>query len=110
AVELTGERLGGFLAGLDSTWRGLSLTMPVKREVIPLLAVKHALVDRAGAANTVLLSNDGAIGYNTDVRGAVESFREAGVASLESVHILGAGATAASLLIAAAELGASHAL
>ncbi|NYF10778.1 shikimate dehydrogenase [Leifsonia sp. AK011] len=110
AIEMTGERLPEFVAHLDESWRGLSLTMPLKRDILPLLDWRHPLVDRVGAANTVLLTEEGVRGFNTDVRGAVEAFREAGVQSLDTVHILGAGATAASLLVAAVELGASSAL
>ncbi|MDH6180990.1 shikimate dehydrogenase [Microbacteriaceae bacterium SG_E_30_P1] len=110
AHDVTGESLASFVAALDDQWRGLSLTMPLKRDVLPLLTARDEMVDRVGAANTVLLGDSLVSGFNTDVRGAVESFRRAGVATLDSVHILGAGATAASLLIAAVELGATHAL
>ena len=43
AVEMTGDGLASFIEGLDDTWRGLSLTMPLKRDVIPLLARRHEL-------------------------------------------------------------------
>ena len=35
AVEVRDGALEPFLAGLDASWRGLSLTMPLKREVLP---------------------------------------------------------------------------
>ena len=110
AVEMTGERLSSFVDGLDETWRGLSLTMPLKRDVIPLLARRHELVDLVGGANTVLLTDDGLAGFNTDVQGAVVSFQGAGVTHLDRVHILGAGATASSILVAVARLGATRVL
>lgn len=110
AVEMTGDRLGAFVDGLDETWRALSLTMPLKRDVIPLLTRRHELVDVVGGANTVLLTDDGLSGFNTDVQGAVASFQDVGVASLDYVHILGAGATASSVLVAVARLGASRVL
>lgn len=108
AVEMTGDRLGDFIAGLDASWLGLSLTMPLKRDVIPLLATKHELVDLVGGANTVLLTEEGLAGFNTDVQGAVQSFLDAGVEGLDHVHILGAGATASSILVAVARLGATR--
>ena len=37
AVEVDEAGLPGFVAGLDASWRGLSLTMPLKRTVLPLL-------------------------------------------------------------------------
>ena len=108
AVEMTGDRLASFIDGLDETWRGLSLTMPLKRDVIPLLARRHPLVDLVGGANTVLFTDDGASGFNTDVAGAVTSFSDVGVTRLDYVHILGAGATASSILVAVAQLGATR--
>src|SRR5690606_27986517 len=44
AIEMTGERLPRFLDGLGDEWRGLSLTMPVKHDVLPLLDDRHELV------------------------------------------------------------------
>ncbi|QYH36106.1 shikimate dehydrogenase [Salinibacterium sp. M195] len=106
AVELTGESLPAFLGALDGRWRGLSLTMPLKRDVVPLLDWADPLVGLVGGANTVVLTDGGLRGYNTDVEGAMRSFLDAGLSSLESVWILGAGATAASLLVASVRLGA----
>ena len=37
ALDVTSEELPGFLAGLDESWVGLSLTMPLKQAVLPLL-------------------------------------------------------------------------
>lgn len=110
AIEVAEGGLPAFLGGLDASWRGLSLTMPLKREVLPLLDERTALVDRVGAANTVLFSGARASGYNTDVAGIVGALQDAGVAALDDVQILGAGATAASVLAAVAQLGATRAL
>jgi len=110
AIEMTGDDLGDFVAGLDDQWRGLSLTMPLKRDVLALLAWRHPLVDLVGGANTVLLGAEGPRGFNTDVQGVVESFAGVGVSSLGYVHLLGAGATAASVLVAVAQLGATRVL
>lgn len=111
AVEVVEGSLGAFLNTCDASWRGLSLTMPLKREVLPMLASTTSLVDRVGAANTVLFDDDGSLrGFNTDVAGIVAAFADHGVTTLESVQILGGGATAASVLAAAAELGATRAL
>jgi shikimate dehydrogenase len=84
--------------------------MPLKREVLPMLATRSALVGTVGAANTVLFDDDGALhGFNTDVAGIVGAFADHGVAALETVQILGGGATAASVLAAVAQLGARQA-
>jgi shikimate dehydrogenase len=108
AIEITGDSLADFVRSRTDEWRGLSLTMPLKRDVLPLLTVADRLVTQTGGANTVLF--DGGIhGFNTDVYGITEAFRAAGVQSLDRVQILGGGATAASALAAVAALGATHA-
>lgn len=126
AVDVGEAELAGFLDGLDGSWAGLSLTMPLKRAVVPLLDHVEPLADVVGAVNTVLL---GAVrvGANTDVYGIVAALREGlartgpaggeGVApeglsapeglapEVTSAVIIGAGATAASALAALGELG-----
>lgn len=106
AVDVAGPELAEFVESCGASWRGLSLTMPLKRDILPLLASRDELVDTVGGANTVLFTPEGPRGFNTDVRGVVESFRGVGVESLASVHVLGAGATAASVLVAVASMGA----
>ncbi len=111
AVEVVEGSLGAFVNTLDSSWRGLSLTMPLKREVLPMLGSRTQLVETVGAANTVLLDEDGVLhGFNTDVAGIVAAFADHGVTSLENVQILGSGATAASVLAAVSTLGVTRAL
>ena len=105
AIELSGEELADFIASRDESWRGLSLTMPLKRQVLPLLDSADDVVDLTGAANTVLLG-ESVRGFNTDVYGITEAFRAQGIFSLERAQILGGGATAASALVAAQQLGA----
>lgn len=107
AIEVTGSTLAEFVSSRDETWRGVSLTMPLKRDVLPLLRSVDETARLTGAANTVLLA--GRRGFNTDVFGITEAFRAAGVASLDHVQILGGGATAASALAAVAALGATRA-
>ena len=110
AADVTEDALAGFIADRDDTWRGLSLTMPLKRAVLPLLATRDPLVDIVGAANTVRFDDNGVHGYNTDVYGVTQTLRDAGVERVRLVHILGGGATAASVVAAAAELGAERVL
>ena len=112
--EVDADSLDAFLDGPSGAWRGLSLTMPLKRDVLPLLDAVDSTALLTGGANTVLFDrHHGALslrGFNTDVYGVTEAFREAGVDRLGSVQILGGGATAASALVAARELGADRVL
>lgn len=97
--------LAPFLAGLGPDWRGLSLTMPLKREAMPLLASLSHRARRAGAVNTIVRTSYGWAGDNTDLPGAVNAVRERHEGPLRRAVILGAGATAASVGLALVELG-----
>ncbi|ANF30909.1 hypothetical protein A0130_03725 [Leifsonia xyli] len=108
AVEVTEDGLPAFIDGLGPEWRGLSLTMPLKKAVLPLLTETDRIADQTGGANTVLLDGDDLRGFNTDVAGIVRALQAAGLEEARYVHILGGGATAASALVAAAELGAER--
>ena len=110
AVQVSSGGLADFLTGLDDQWRGLSLTMPLKREAMPLLTSRDSWADLAGAANTLLLDRDGVHGLNTDVPGAIAALREATPAALDRAVVLGGGATATSVLLALADLGCAHAV
>jgi shikimate dehydrogenase len=106
AYDVDAAALPGFLADLGPQWRGLSLTMPLKRVVLPLLDEISEVALAAGAVNTVLLVKDGRrTGTNTDVTGMVEALRGRGIEEVGSAAILGGGATAASVAVALARIG-----
>ncbi|MGW1098965.1 shikimate dehydrogenase [Streptomyces sp. NPDC002455] len=93
--------LPGFVEGLDSSWAGLSLTMPLKRAIIPLLDSVSDTAASVEAVNTVVFTEDGRrLGDNTDIPGMVAALHERGVEKVESAAVLGAGATASSALAA----------
>lgn len=106
AVDVRERDLPAFLDGLDATWRGLSLTMPLKRTVVPLLDELNGAAALAGAANTVVLEGRRRVGHNTDVPGASAALTERhGGGGFGRAVVLGGGATAASVLLALADLG-----
>lgn len=86
-------------------WAGLSLTMPLKRAVLPLLDRTEPLATEVGGANTVVFDGGERLGYNTDVHGMVAALAEAGITAPASATILGAGATACAALAALRETG-----
>src|SRR5262249_50853763 len=101
AVRVAAGGLRDFVSGLDESWRGLSLTMPLKREAVPLLTSQDEWTRVSGAANTVLLDSDGGRhGLNTDVPGALAAVNQAVPGHAHSAVVLGGGATAASVLLA----------
>ncbi|MEU3899257.1 shikimate dehydrogenase [Streptomyces sp. NPDC045251] len=97
--------LPGFFEKLGPEWAGLSLTMPLKRAVIPLLDSVSETAASVDAVNTVVFTEDGRkTGDNTDVPGMVAALREHGIEKTETAAILGAGATASSALAALARI------
>jgi 3-dehydroquinate dehydratase/shikimate dehydrogenase len=72
------EDLGTFFedaAELDI--KGLSVTIPHKEAVMPLLTRADKWVQGIGAANTVVFDEGRRIGYNTDCPAAIEALEEA---------------------------------
>jgi len=108
-VECDEASLAEFINGCGPQWAGLSLTMPLKRTVLPLLDHADHLASATGGANTVVFRPEGRYGYNTDVQGIVDAFAEVGAPAPGSVTIIGAGATACSALAAVGEMGANGA-
>jgi shikimate dehydrogenase len=130
AIECDEAGLPALLDRCGPDWAGLSLTMPLKRTVLPLLDRIDPLVADVGCANTVLFAAAQRLGYNTDVTGMVRALSEHGVgtggpapASAPSAScgsaperatpagavapalILGGGATACAAIAALRDLG-----
>lgn len=76
--------------------RGLSVTIPHKEAVIPLVSAVDRSAEGLGALNTLVFTPAGIVGYNTDVEAAIESLEQAVAGSLagKRVLILGAGGAA----------------
>jgi shikimate dehydrogenase len=108
AIEVAAAELPAFIASRGPEWLGLSLTMPLKKDVVPLLDEGDALVQLSGVANTVVF-DDGVFGFNTDISGIDMALRGQ-LAHTDYVVIVGGGATAVSALLAAAGLGFARAL
>lgn len=110
--DVTEEALPGFIDRLDDSFRGLSVTMPCKQAVMPLLDAIDPLAVAVGAVNTVVPSAGMLAGFNTDVSGIASAIRracdDAGVPKPSSALVLGARATASSALAALGELGITN--
>lgn len=109
AVRVGEQELADFVAGLGPEWRGLSLTMPLKRHAAALAAEVTERAGLAGAVNTLVLDGGGVVlADNTDLPGAVAAVRERYAGPVRAGTVLGGGATAASTGLALCELGASR--
>ncbi|WP_445156188.1 shikimate dehydrogenase [Arthrobacter sp. Hor0625] len=121
AVDLTVPQLPEFLAAVraDGSWRGLSVTMPLKAAMAAAVDSVRGVARQLGVVNTVAFeaAADTAgpagparlVGYNTDVAGIVNALRYAGVRPRPAAAILGGGGTAAAAVAALQELGAPEA-
>ncbi|NYF16111.1 shikimate dehydrogenase [Microbacterium sp. AK009] len=94
------------LADPSETWRGLSLTMPLKHVAAEAATTLDRAARLSGAVNTLIPGEGGILGFNTDVAGLVAAIREQGIDRVRRGRILGAGATATSALLALEALGA----
>ncbi len=105
AIRVPAGGLARFVAGLDDSWRGLSVTMPLKREALDVASTVSVRAELAGGANTLVREPGGWAAANTDVPGAVAAFRERTDMKPVVATILGGGATAAATAQALCELG-----
>lgn len=86
----------------DPTWRGFSLTMPLKYTIVPFLDHMGETAKLTGAVNTVVSTDGKLYGDNTDVHGIVRAFGKRGIG--QDGLVLGSGATAKSALFALSEM------
>ena len=78
AIECDAARLAGQIRACGPEWAGLSLTMPLKQAVLPLLDSAEPLVTQVAGANTVVFADGARRGFNTDVPGIMMALTEAG--------------------------------
>jgi shikimate dehydrogenase len=74
--------------------RGVSVTIPLKTEVVPFLDKVEGVAKKIGAVNTIANQGGRLIGYNTDCDGALEALEEKIDLGGKRVVLLGAGGAA----------------
>jgi len=84
---------------------GVSVTIPFKEEIIPLLDEIDPAAARMGAVNTVVNRKGKLRGYNTDWRGALTALGTKTVIKGEHFLILGAGGAARAIAFGLKEAG-----
>lgn len=102
-------KLGEALAGADAfDFLGMNVTVPYKSEVIPCLKGIDPLAKRIGAVNTLVRTEGGYKGYNTDMPGLYRAMCADGVRIAgEEVILLGAGGVARAIAFLLLEKGAA---
>jgi shikimate dehydrogenase len=104
-ADLSAEVMRKHDEGID----GYNLTVPHKEAVMALLDGVAPLARAIGAVNTVVRTDDGYVGHNTDAPGFVRSLEEAGVRVDDArVVVLGAGGAARAAVVGLAEAGAAE--
>ncbi len=89
--------------------RGFNVTMPNKKNILPLLDEVTPEARMIGAVNTVLHENGRLIGYNTDGRGYVHSLEEKGIAVAgKKILLAGAGGAGRAVAVQLAVDGAAQ--
>jgi shikimate dehydrogenase len=87
--------------------KGLSVTIPHKTIVLPLLDEVNELARRIGAVNTILNHESRLTGYNTDALGAMKALKKKIDPQGKSCLIMGAGGAAKAIGWILKENGAS---
>jgi 3-dehydroquinate dehydratase/shikimate dehydrogenase len=87
--------------------QGLSVTMPLKQDVLPFLERTDPLSAKIGAVNTILRAQDGKFyGFNTDVAGILGPIERRLSLANAKVLVLGAGGAARAAVFACRDKGA----
>ena len=107
-VELTPEEVGPFLE--RGAFRGLNVTMPYKKTVIPYCQELSPAAARIGSVNTIVKRPDGTLfGDNTDYNGFLYLLQSAGAqAAGKKVLVLGSGGASLTVRTVLSDLGAGE--
>ena len=74
---------------ISKGYKGFSLSMPFKQEIIDHLDVSDSLCQKYKSCNTVLIKNDTLHGFNTDIYGVYRVVKE--ISADDKVVVLGNG-------------------
>lgn len=99
AFDVEERDFSAFIRELPPDFRGLSVTMPLKREAFELCGSRDHYAIQTGVVNTLIRGESEWSGFNTDVIGATTVLQNLGLPKRGSAVLLGAGATAVSMLV-----------
>ena len=112
--KVSEEDLKDFIANLDDSWKGLSLTMPLKKTIMSLGVACDYWAKTLGVANTAVFSKKPCLENpesielcNTDVNGIVVALirsLKSKISNAKSAVIIGSGNTASSAMAALIEI------
>jgi shikimate dehydrogenase len=99
AKEVSPSTLAEYLQARrsDPNWRGCSVTLPLKEQVVPLLDTLSADAAEIGAVNCICRSGNELHGRNTDVAGIAAALENVKIVDEAAAVIGGGGAARAAL-------------
>ena len=105
--EVPEDELDDFMTRRD--FKGINVTIPYKKDVIPYLYEMNDIAKRIGSVNTVVNRGGKLYGYNTDYYG-MRGLIEIGGIELKgkTVLVLGTGGTSVTARVVAEDLGAKE--
>ena len=93
-VSFLVDNVEKFFNSFKDFFSGLSVTMPAKEKIMPLLDRIDETAQKIGAVNTVVKEGTDWVGYNTDCSGAISALEACTSLQGKNVLILGSGGTA----------------
>ena len=93
-VSFLVDNVEKFFHAFKDFFNGLSVTMPAKEQIMPLLDRVDETAKKIGAVNTVVKEGSDWVGYNTDCSGAISALEACTPLQGKNVLILGSGGTA----------------
>ena len=104
-VSFLVDNVEKFFNSFKDFFSGLSVTMPAKELIIPLLDKVDETAKKIGAVNTVVKEGKDWVGYNTDCSGAISALENCTSLQGKNVLILGSGGTAKAIGFGVKEKG-----
>ncbi len=87
-------------------FRGLSVTMPLKEQILPYLDEIDPVAKKIGAVNTLIFTDRGIKGYNTDGIGALDAIENKIKVKGKKLILIGAGGACKAIAWEACQRGA----
>jgi 3-dehydroquinate dehydratase/shikimate dehydrogenase len=105
-VNFLTDNLERFVEFFRPYFRGLSITMPFKQAIVPLLDRVESSALRVGAVNTVINQRGKLVGHNTDFDAVAHLLRKRLSLTGKQAVVLGTGGTARTMAAACIDAGA----
>lgn len=89
--------LASLLSALNTLhFNGANVTLPYKLAIIPLIDKLDESAKQVGAVNTIIFTQNGTVGYNTDTSGAITAIENKlkPIAPEDKILVIGAGGAA----------------